>query len=105
MIDFAVALRGVAVAHFDQRPGNEDGNVERAADDELLVVEIARMGPRRIAADASECRRRGNAHAAEERTQRDHDAWRELRRHRLAVQREDLLTDSAVAVLGNESGA
>ena len=40
-VHFAVALPGVAVAHFKERAGRVHRNVERRAGDEVLVVHVA----------------------------------------------------------------
>ena len=76
-----------------------DGNEQRRARDQLLVVEIAGVHARRIAADAADLRRRRHAHAAEERPQRDHDAGRERRRHGLAIEPDDRWRAALHAVL------
>ena len=67
LIDLAVALRRVAVADLEQRARHVHRNEQRRAGDQLLVVEIAGVRARRIAADAPDFRRRRDAHAAEER--------------------------------------
>jgi hypothetical protein len=74
LIDLAVALCGVPIADLEQRARHEHRDEERAAGDELSVVEIACMLARRVAAHAAGRGRRRNAHAAEERPQRNHDA-------------------------------
>ena len=69
LIDLAIALRGVAVADLEQRTGGEDRDVERAAGDELAVIEVAGVATRRDAADAACLCRRRDADAAVERAQ------------------------------------
>src|SRR6187455_1168160 len=98
-------LRCVAVADFEERTLDEHRDVERAAGDELAVVEIAGVAARRVAADASELWRRRYAHAAEERLQRDDDAGLELRCHRPAIERQQPRGQRAVAVRGDEAAA
>src|SRR5437588_5573715 len=66
-----------------------DGNVERRARDEILVVQIARLNPWGIAAEASGSFRRRDAHAAEKRMQRNFDAGSEARDHAVFVERND----------------
>src|SRR6185503_3474062 len=78
LIHRAVALRGMTVAYLEQRAGHEHRDVKRAAGHQLAIVEIARMAAWRIAADATRVRRRRDAHAAEKRSQRNHDAGQEL---------------------------
>src|SRR5204862_3569025 len=102
LIHFAVALRAVAVADFEERAGNEYRNVQRASDDQLAVVEIAGVPARRIAADASELRRRRNTHAPVERLQGNDDAGSELGGHRLRVQVQNLHAGGSIAVLRDE---
>src|SRR5262249_60677642 len=80
LIDFPVALRSVTVADLEERTWREHGDEQRRARHELLVVQVARVASRRIAADASGSRRRRNTEAAEKRTKRDDDARRELGR-------------------------
>ena len=80
----------MAVADLEQRAGRVHGNVERGSRDQFLVVEIARVDPRRRAADAAIRLRRRHAHAAEERPERNLDAIGESPDHALAVERNDL---------------
>jgi hypothetical protein len=89
LIDFAIALRCVAVADLEQCARNVDGNEQRGAGHELAIIQISGMDARRRAAHAPRSGRRRNAHAAEERTQGNHDARREHRRHPFAVERKD----------------
>jgi hypothetical protein len=70
------------------------GDEERGAGDQIAVVEVTRMDAGRRAVDASRGWGRSNAHAAEERTQRDGNTGREERHHAVAVQ----LDDAAVAL-------
>ena len=51
LIDFAVSLRGVSVADLEQCAAHENRNEERAAGDQLPVVQVAGVLSRRIAAD------------------------------------------------------
>src|SRR5579863_7129309 len=64
------------------------GYVERGARDELLVVKISGVNPRRAAADAAS--RRRVTHAAEEGMQRNFDSVGEVRDHAIGVERNDL---------------
>lgn len=66
-VDFAVSLSGVAVADFEERSFGVDRDVEGAAGDEFLVIEVAGVEPRRGAGDLAGVGRRCDAHAAEER--------------------------------------
>src|SRR5262249_41923664 len=82
--------RDVAIADFEQRARRMHRYEQRRPRNERFVVEITGMDAGRIAADAPGFGRRRNAHAAEERTQRNDDTWRERRGHRLQVKRDDL---------------
>ena len=53
LIHFAVALCGVPIANFEEGSCRMHRDEERGARDELLVVEVAGVYGRRIAADAS----------------------------------------------------
>src|SRR5271156_2668948 len=77
-IDFPVALAGVSVAHFEERAVGVDGNVERSAGHQLLIIHVAGMHPWRRAVDAA-CRGRGCiAHAAEKGVQWNLDTGSEV---------------------------
>src|SRR5207244_6293534 len=71
LIDLTVALRRVSVADFEQCAFYEDRNVERRSSHQLLVVEIARMARRWIAAHSAECGRGSHADRAQAWSQRD----------------------------------
>ncbi len=105
LIDFAVALRGMAVTNLEQCAADVNGNKQGRAGDQLLVVEIAGVGAWRIAADAADFRRRRNTHAAEEGPQRYDDVWKERRGHRLAIEANDRLAAAGLTVLADESAA
>src|SRR5215471_8919198 len=90
LIDFAIPLRRVTVADFKQRARRMHRNEQRRPRNERLVVEISGMDARWIAADAPCLRRRGDADAAEEGTQRNDDTRCERRGHRPSVKRDDL---------------
>src|SRR6185436_15168469 len=80
----------MAVADLKQRAAHVDGNEERRARDQLFVVKVAGVNPRRGAADAAIGFRRRDAHTAEERAQRDLNAVAEPPHHTLFIQRNDL---------------
>src|ERR1700680_175921 len=64
-------------------------NVERGTLDQLLVVEIARMDPRRRATDPAVRYGRRNPHASEERPQRNLDRIAEAPHHTTPIERYD----------------
>ncbi len=114
-IHFAVALSGVAVAHFKESAGRVHGNVERSAGDKVFVIEIPRHNPRRSAVEAARALGRCVAHAAEKGMQRNLDARSEFRHHALFIQRNDfhfrvriivgqIATAGAKAVVGVRNG-
>ncbi len=105
LIDFAVALRGMAVADFEERAFHVHRNEQRRSGDQLLVVEIARVRARRVAADAAHFGCRSDAHAAEERPERNDDARQERRRHVLAIEADDRLRAALLAVLPHVAAA
>jgi hypothetical protein len=70
-VDFAVALAGVAVADLKERSFGVDGKEERRAGNQLLVVHVAGVHPRRRAIDPAGRLGRSDAHAAEERMKRN----------------------------------
>src|SRR5271163_370494 len=88
-VHFAVALAGVAVANFKERPGRVYGNVQRGAGDEVLVIEIAGHDPRWTAVEAARAFRRRVAHAAKKGMQRNLNARSEFRDHALRIQRNN----------------
>src|SRR5882757_6278029 len=65
--DFAVALKGVAIARGKQCAGHEYGEVDRAADAEFLVVHVAPERPWLFRGESSPAQRRRNAEITEER--------------------------------------
>src|ERR1700674_1182303 len=65
------------------------GNVERCARDEVLVVNIPGVNPRRSAADAARDLGRSDTHAAEKRMQRNLNAGSEARDHALFIERNN----------------
>src|SRR5262249_56144189 len=66
-----VAVQAVTVGGREQGGVEEDGEVERGAGDELLVVEVAAVLARGRRRDYAPGRRRRRAHHAEERRQRN----------------------------------
>src|SRR5262249_27154716 len=105
LVHLPVALRAVAVADLEERARNENRNIERAASDQLPVVQITGMLPGRVAADAPKVWRRSHSHAAEERPERNDDARLELRGHRLGIELQDRLENRWIAVRRNEATA
>jgi hypothetical protein len=89
LVDLAVALRRVAVANLEQRAGHMHGNEQRRPGHELLVIEIAGVNVRRIAADAAPRRRRRDPHAPEKRPQGNFNPRRKMPDHPLAVHADD----------------
>src|SRR5712671_5912300 len=88
-IHLAVPLSGVPIAHFKQRSRRVYRNVQRRARHQILVVQISRVNPRRVAAEFSGSFWWRYAHAAEKWMQRNLDSWREFRHHPLFIQRND----------------
>src|SRR3954467_3517774 len=86
LIDLSVTLSRVSIADFQQGTFDEDGDVERSTRDELLVVEIAGVARRRIAAHSPEGGSGRHAHRAKERTEGNHDAWHHFSSHARAVE-------------------
>src|SRR5256712_2681638 len=103
-VHFPVALAGMAVANFKERAAGVDRKEKRRARDQILVVEVAGVYPRRIAADTPRNFRRSNAHAAEEGMQRDLDALGEMRDHPRFIQRDDFHARVG-KVVGEEAAA
>src|ERR1700723_3306891 len=89
-VDLAVALGGVPVAHLKERSLDMHRYVQRRSGNQLLVIHIARMHPWRTAVDAAGRFRRRDAHAPEERMQRNLDSRSKLPDHLLPIQRNDL---------------
>ena len=83
-------MPGVPVADFKQRSRGVHRNKQRGPGDKFLVVEIARMNPRRRAIDLPSGGRRREPHASEERLQREIDARSEVPNLTLPVKRNDL---------------
>ena len=92
----------MAVADLEEGAGGVHGDEQRRPGDERLVVEIAGVDPRRVAADAPGGRRRRDAHATEERLERHLDAGREGRDQPPTVQRDDAGL-ARMAILRKES--
>ncbi len=61
--------------------------IQRRASDQIFVVQVARVDPRRIAADAP--RRGSNSHAPEERVEWNLDSRSEACNHALIVKRDN----------------
>src|SRR4029077_12815031 len=95
----------MSVAHLEQRTAHEHGDVERAAGDELAIVEIAGVTPRRVAAHPTGFGRGRDPHAAEEWAQRHDDAGCELGAHGAALERDDAHGHPWLAVLRQHSAA
>src|SRR5690348_6962640 len=95
----------MTIADLEQRARHKDRDVECAPDDELAIVEIARMSSRRAAVDPPCRRRRRDAHAAEERLERDHDSGLELGRLCFRVDLQNFLWNCSIAILGNKAAA
>ena len=75
-VDLAVALHAMAVAGREQAALGEHRQVDRGADVEVLVVDVAAEGARLDRAALAPFRRRRHAHDAEERLQLDLEAPR-----------------------------
>jgi hypothetical protein len=88
-IHLSVTLRGMSVAHFEQRAARLDRDVERRAGDQFLVVQVASVEPRRSAADAARSLRRRDAHTPKERPQRNLDPIGKVRYHAVPVEWDD----------------
>src|SRR5689334_5614085 len=80
----------MSIADFEERARRPDGEKDRGARDKLLVVHVTGVEAWGSAVDAPGARRRRDAHAAEERMQRDFDAVGEFADHALGVERNDL---------------
>src|SRR5579863_8975963 len=94
----------MAVARLEERARRVDGNKERGALDQFLVVQVPGVHPRRSAADAPGASWRSDAHASEKWVQRNLDAIGESRVHALLIQRNG--PDALVRkILGQESAA
>ena len=72
-VHLAVTLAGVPVADLEERARDVDRDEQRGARDEFLVIEVAGVHARRGAVHPARGLRRGDAHAAEERAERDLD--------------------------------
>ena len=102
-VDFAVALTGVTVADFKVRAFGIDGEIDGSAGDELLVVHVAAVHPRRSGVVLAS-RSSGDPHAAEEWMKRNVDAGREVADHLCTVEWDD--TGVAVReVVGEKTAA
>jgi hypothetical protein len=103
-VDLAVALAGVAVAYFEESAFGVDGDIESGAGDHFFVVDVAGVHPGWGGVVLAGGLGRGDAHAAEERVQRDVDARGEVADHFVAVEGDD----AGVAVgevVGEEAAA
>ena len=78
-VHLAVTLPGVPVADLEERTWDVNRDEERRAGDKFLVVQVAGVHAQQGAAHPARGFRRGDAHTAEERTQRDLDALAEAR--------------------------
>ena len=103
-VDLAIALAGMSVADLEQRARHPHRNEERRAGDEVLVVEVAGVNPRRRAVDPAHRSRRCHADAAEERMHRDVDPVGEVRDVVQRVERDDPALPGG-EVLGDEPAA
>ena len=101
-IDFSVALTGVTIADFEERPFNVDWNEEGCAFDELFVVHVSGVGSGRGRVEFAGGFGWGDAHATEERMQRDGDAGGEGGGHLFEVER-DGFGEAVGEVLGEEA--
>src|SRR5262245_26736681 len=72
--DFAVALQSVSVSHGEECSGNVYRKIQCRTRDQLLVVEIPRVKPRRAARDSAHHRRRRYPDRTEKRRERQNDA-------------------------------
>src|SRR5690242_12370184 len=89
-VDLAVALSRMAVADLKQRAPGMNGNVQRSARNEILVVQIAGVDPRRSAADSPVAVWGRYTHASEKWPKRYLDQIRETGQHPLAIERDNL---------------
>src|SRR6266550_6907620 len=104
-LSIPIAMKGVSVSGFEQGAGGVDGNEERGARDQLLVIHVAGVNPGRVRAHAPRIARRRHAHAAKEGMERDHDVRRELRGHARAIERDDPRAMGAIAIGRQKSTA
>src|SRR5947208_8519643 len=94
----------MSVANFEERAAHMNGKIKRCSLDQLFVVHVAGMHPRRGAVDASVSFGRGHSHAAEKWMQRNLNSRTELGHHALAVEGNDL--DAGVRkVIGQKTSA
>jgi len=84
------SLARMTVANLEQRARRVHRNEQRRSRDKFLVIQIARMNPRRRAADAARCFWWRDAHASEKRPQGYFDVVREPGHHTTLIERDDL---------------
>jgi len=76
----------VAIANLEQRPARVNRDKKRRPCDQLLIVQVSRVNPWWIAADAPGDIWWGDAHAAEKWVKRNIDSGSKIRDHAFRIQ-------------------
>src|SRR6267378_5739953 len=79
----------MTVANLEQRPAGVNRDKKRRSSDQIFIVEVSRVNPWRITADAPGDLWRGNAHAAEKWAYRNLNPISEMRYHAFLIQWND----------------
>src|SRR5258708_38962382 len=79
----------MAVANLEQRPARVNRDKKRRSSDQIFIVEVSRVNPWRITADAPGDLWGGNAQAAEKWAHRNLNPISEMRYHAFFIQWND----------------